>query len=246
MKLPGKKVGELRVVLRRDRGRGEGRGQVMKPLRLDEKGWFHAAHEGTHYKAETQAALAEMLRAAIEKSIDLVWDRYLVIHYEAEAHPLVRGTRRAQEYGQVLRLGLVDKRTNPLALRGTRRGDDYDEVCAIVGIELRWDVVEYTRPYNVPEREGPIRSVRAVHAAEPDSHFEEHRVEHFGDPREMHDDGLPSGTVLYTPEREEMLIGIVEALRLLDEKLAALFCGDATELARKLIDARVDRLLGGG
>lgn len=245
-KLPGRKVGKLCVWLKRDRGYRRGQGSVMKPLNLDDKGWFHSEHDGISYKAQTQADLEEQLRAAIEKSISLEWDRYLVVNYEAEAHPLVAGTRRAQEYGQVLRLGISDRRTNPLTLCRYRRGDEYAEECAITSIGLKWDVVEYSRPYAVPEREGMIRSVRAVHAAKPDSEREAERVEHFGDPRELSDDVLPSGAVLYTPEREAILLGIAEAMRALDERLANLFAGPVDELAAKLDGMSLDRLLPRG
>jgi hypothetical protein len=58
--------------------------------------------------------------------------------------------------------------------------------------------------------------------------------EKIGEPEEWEDDVLPSGMLLWTPEREAVLAEIVASLGKLDARLLDLFTGDATALAGKI------------
>lgn len=242
----GKKIGTLRVPIRRKGVEIKPKSYIDLPLRLDQRGWFYATYAGVEYKAQTKATLEATLSNAVKKNLDLVWDRYLVIHYKADAHSLVKNGRHARQYGQVISFGPDDPRTNPLTER--RRNlvdaDDTAVPLAITSIELTWEIVEISRPYSVPEQKGQIRARRHVFLGDPNADDEADREDTFGDPREEENDRLPPGAVLYTPEREALLLSIVEGLRILDSKLASLFSGDADALAQKLATASTALLLG--
>jgi hypothetical protein len=107
----------------------------------------------------------------------------------------------------------------------------------IAGIELAWEIVEYTRPWQRPENGKIVRSKRDVDSREDD---DGHSTDYLGDPVEQDDDELPTGAVLWTKEREQLLHDILGMLGDLDRRMVELFRGDAEALADKLDGMRVD------
>ena len=106
---PGKKVGTLAVRLKAEAQR-RNFAHVDIELRLDGRGSFHAHYEGAWYSASTQADLEEQLRVAIEKTADVEWTRYLIVHYKAEAWPTDGDSGRPLTSGPYESFGIEDDR----------------------------------------------------------------------------------------------------------------------------------------
>lgn len=235
----GKKIGKL--VIRLDRviqkvrwgGSGDHRAEFSVDLRFDfHTGDFFVEHDGKWYSAKTKEALEAKVKKAVERTIDLVWERYIVVSYEAAVRPVdpilnnVDGTT-SNTYS------IKDERDD-LVKRSIRHGTKTTHVVA--GIELTWEIVEYTKPWARPESGKLVRSKRDVRSGWDG----DERREYIGDPYENDDDELPDGAVLWTKEREDLLHEILAMLGKLDAKMVDLFRGDAEGLAKKLDAAQLD------
>jgi len=76
-----------------------------------------------------------------------------------------------------------------------------------------------------------VRAKRSIEIVKYGSSVGEIRI---GEPQEWDDDKLPSGTLLWTKEREALLVDVVAALGKLDKRLVELFSGDAEALGRRI------------
>lgn len=227
----GKKIGKLVVML--DRvvqkvrwgGNSDHRAEFTVDLRFDfHTGDFHVEHDGKWYTAKTKEALEGKVKKAVERTIDLVWDRYIVVHYEATAKPLELGTNApSTSTGNI-----YDINSDRAKMEGWR-GKKSRSV--IAGIDLTWELRDYTRPWTRPESGKIVRSKRDVDYWESD---EGKITEHLGDPIELDDDELPTGAVLWSKDREQLLHDILKMLADLDRRMVELFRGDAEALAGKL------------
>jgi hypothetical protein len=227
----GKKIGKLVVTL--DRvvekvrwgGYGDRHAEFVVDLRFDfHTGDFHVEHEGNWYSAKTKEALEAKIKKAVERTIDLVWDRYIVVQYEMTAKPLESTNAPSLSTGNVF--GISDDRDD-LIERWRRK----KIIKVVAGIELAWDLVDYTRPWIRPESGKSIRCKRTVDYYEDDAGK---HVERLGDPCELDSDELPTGAVLWSKEREQLLHDILKMLAELDRRMVELFRGDAEALAGKL------------
>ena len=242
---PGKKIGVLEVKLDRKKTRYQ-RAVVKVELRFDiSRGMFWAQYEGNWYDADTKDGLSEKIKIAATKALSIEWKRYIQISYEAQGWPIEdEKSGRPASSGQYHTYDLDDDRTK-FDDRITTAG--ICEKHVICAIELHWSICEISEPYTLPE--DPKKLVRAKRSVEVWRWGEDVGKEKIGDPEEWEDDVLPSGTLLWTPEREAVLTEIVSALGKLDARLLELFAGDAAALAGKIDEAaQMDpsRLLGPG
>ncbi|HSX22398.1 MAG TPA: hypothetical protein VLE97_06435 [Gaiellaceae bacterium] len=230
---PGKKIGTLKVTLDRKKTRYKW-ASVDVELRFEMKrGTFHAQYEGNWYEAKTQDELSDQIKAAATKALSIEWKRYIQIDYEAEGHPI------------------EDPKSGRPAISGTYhtfeinedrskfgRGRDENEPFAICAVKLQWTICEISEPYALPEE--PRKLVRARRPVSIRDYGSDRGTEQIGDQEEWEDDVLPPGTLLWTPEREAVLVEILAALGRLDAKLVDLFRGDENILAGKIDAAQAD------
>jgi hypothetical protein len=244
-KHPGKKIGTLEVKLDRKKTRYKW-ASVNVELRFEiTNGTFHAQFEGNWYSAKTKDDLAEQIKIAATKSLSIEWKRYIQISYEAQGWPIEdEKSGRPATSGQYHTYDLDDDRTkfdDRVTTANTR------EKHAICAVELHWSICEISEPYALPEE--PSKLVRAKRSVDVWRWGVDIGKEKIGEPEEWEDADLPSGTLLWTAEREAVLAEIVAALGKLDARLLALFTGDADALAGK-IDAAAQndpsRLLAAG
>jgi hypothetical protein len=227
----GKKIGTLLVRL--DRvvekvrwgGYGNRRAEFGVDLRFDlHTGLFHASHDGIWYAAKTKEDLEAQLKKAVERTIDLVWERYLIVSYEATARRVDAVLNAPNgSSGEIYSIE-SDRADLPKKIGSSRR--------AITSIELTWEVVEYTRPWPRPEDSKLVRSKRGLRSSQ--------GKEHVDDPIEQDSDALPTGAVLWSKEREDLLHEILAAIGKLDSRMTELFRGKADALAKKLDAAMLD------
>lgn len=244
-KHPGKKIGMLEVKLDRKKTRYTW-AKVNVELRFEiTHGTFHAQYEGNWYSAKTKDDLAEQIKAAATKALSIEWKRHIQIDYEAEGWPIEdERSGRPATNGQYHSYGLDDDRTkfdDRITTAGIR------EKHAICSIQLHWSICEISEPYSLPEE--PNKRVRAKRSVDVWRWGADVGKEKIGEPEEWEDDVLPPGTLLWTPEREAVLTGIIAALGKLDARLLELFTGDAPALASKLdtaAQADPSRLLAAG
>lgn len=248
MKPPGKKIGTLTVKLHRKVTRYQ-KASVQVEQRFDTcTGNFHASYEGVWFHATTQAELAEQLRGAIEKTIDLVWTRYLVVHYHAEAWPTDGDSNRPNLNGHYERLNLDYDRAKLAADPDAKRWQDTRYARVLTDIGLKWEICDFSEPYTLPEDKNKrVRMKRDVdrQLLDEDKGYEEV----IGEPSEQDDDTLPDGCTLWTAEREAFLREVLVALGKLDARMVQLFRGDPGKLGKQLdAAAQLDpgRLLAGG
>jgi hypothetical protein len=228
----GKKIGTLLVRLDRvvEKVRWGGysnrRAEFGVDLRFDlHTGLFHASHDGIWYAAKTKEDLEAQLKKAVERTIDLVWERYLVVSYDATAR-LVDAVLNAPNSNAGTIYSIERDRTDlPTKKIGNARR-------AITSIELTWNVVEYTRPWPRPEDGKLVRSKRDLRSSQ--------GKEYVDDPIEQDSDALPTGAVLWSKEREDLLHEILAAIGKLDSRMTELFRGGADDLAKKLDAAMLD------
>lgn len=230
-KHPGKKIGTLEVKLDRKKTRYKW-ASVDVELRFEiTNGTFHAQYEGNWYSAKTKDDLAEQIKIAATKSLSIEWKRYIQISYEAQGWPIEdEKSGRPATSGQYHTYNLDDARTKFDDKISNRRREDAKHV--ICAIELHWTICEISEPYNLPEDPNKlVRAKREVGIWEwgPDTGSEK-----IGEPQEWEDAVLPSGTLLWTPEREAVLAEVIAALGKLDARLLELFTGDAPALAAKI------------
>lgn len=226
---PGKKIGTLEIKLDRKKTRYK-HATVDVELRFEiARGLFHAQYEGHWYSAKTKDDLSAQIKAAATKSLSIDWKRYIQISYEAKGWPIEdEATGRPAFSGQYHNYELDDDRTKFDRLTSMRK-DTRHAICAIA---LHWSICEISEPYALPEEPGKrVRAQRSVNIATwgPDTGQEQ-----IGDPQEWEDDGLPTGTLLWSPERERVLVEIIAALGKLDARLLGLFNGNAEDLAAKI------------
>lgn len=235
----GKKIGKL--VIRLDRviqkvrwgGSGDHRAEFSVDLRFDfHTGEFHVEHDGKWYSAKTKEALETKVKKAVERTIDLVWERYLVVSYEAAVRPVDPVLNNPD--GSTSNTYSIKHERDDLVKRSIRHGTETKHVVA--GIDLTWQIVEYTKPWARPESGKLVRSKRDVRSGWDG----DERREFIDDPYENSDDELPDGAVLWTKEREDLLHEILAMLGKLDAKMVELFRGGADELAKKLDAAQLD------
>ena len=229
-KHPGKKIGTLEVKLDRKKTRYKW-ASVDVELRFEiTNGTFHAQYEGNWYSAKTKDDLAAQIKIAATKSLSIEWQRYIQIAYEAQGWPIEdEKSRRPATSGQYHTYRLDDDRTK---FDDKINSADRSEKHAICAIELHWSICEISEPYALPEE--PKKLVRARRSIDVWRWGSDVGKEKIGDPEEWEDDVLPSGMLLWTPEREALLAEIVASLGKLDARLLELFTGDAPALAAKI------------
>jgi len=235
----GKKIGTLTVTLDRKKTRYKW-ASVDVELRFDLKsGKFHAQWEGNWYSAATKDELTAHIKAAATKTLAIEWKRYIQIAYEAKGWPIEDPkSGRPATSGNYHEFEIDDDRS-----KFGGRAEKY----AICSIELHWSLCEISEPYNLPEDSN--KRVRAQRAVDVWTWGPDTGKEKIGDPQEWENDVLPSGTFLWTPEREAFLAKVVGALGKLDRRLVDLFSGDVEQLAGKIDAASQtdpNRLLEGG
>lgn len=223
----GKKIGMLEVKLDRMKTRYQ-RASVDVELRFDiGKGAFWAQYEGNWHSADTKAALSEKIKAAATKALSIEWKRYIQIDYEADGWPIEdEKSGRPAHNGQYHTFEIDHDRDK------FGRGRDPNERFAICALKLHWTICEISEPYALPEDTN--KRVRAKRAVSILSWGRDKGTEQIGDPEEWADDVLPPGTVLWTPEREALLVEVIGALGKLDRRLVDLFSGDPKQLAGKI------------
>ena len=228
-KQPGKKIGTLEVKLDRKKTRYKW-ASVDVELRFEiTHGTFHAQYEGNWYSAKTKDDLAEQIKAAATKALSIEWKRYIQINYEAQGWPIEdEKSGRPATSGQYHTYDLDDDRTKFDSMV-SRRKDIKHAICAI---ELHWTICEISEPYALPE--DPKKLVRAKREVDVWTWGSDMGKEKIGDPQEWEDAVLPPGTLLWTPEREAVLVEVINALGKLDARLLELFVGDAETLAGKI------------
>ena len=227
---PGKKIGTLEVKLDRMKTRYK-RASVDVELRFKmTDGTFWAQWEGNWYSAKTQDDLAAQIKTAATKALSIEWKRYIQIDYEAKGWPIEDETSgRPATNGQYHTYELDDDRTKFDSMISRREIDTKHAICAI---ELHWSICEISEPYALPE--DPKKLVRSKREVGVWTWGSDTGKEKIGDPQEWGDDAMPPGTLLWTPEREAVLVEIVAALGKLDARLLELFTGDVEVLAGKI------------
>ena len=238
MRTPGKKVGKLRVKLDRAATRYKSL-SIEVDLRLDvASGKFYALYEGQLYGGSTKDELADKVREAATKTIELEWTRYLVVDYEARAWPLEGDSGRPESSGSYESLSIDDDRAglttpDPDATRHHARF----RPCVVTSIDLHWLVCEISDAYPLPEDKAKrVRMRREVDCKliDRDDDGRETYEEVVGTMYEQDDDKLPRGAVPWTAEREALLREVLAALGKLDARMVELFRGDPDSLARQL------------
>lgn len=231
MNRPGKKIGTLEVKLDRKKTRYKW-ASVDVELRFEmTRGTFHAQYEGNWYEAKTKDELTEQIKAAATKALSIEWKRYIQIDYEAEGHPLEDAKSGRPAISGQYHTFEIDHDRGKFG-----RGHDENDPFAICGLKLQWTICEISEPYPLPEE--PRKMVRAKREVSVWGWGADAGTEKIGEPEEWEDDALPPGTLLWTPEREAVLVEILAAMARLDAKLVDLFRGDAAALAGK-IDAAI-------
>lgn len=222
---PGKKIGTLTVTLDRKKTRYKW-ASVDVELRFEmTRGTFHAMYEGNWYEAKTKDDLSEQIKAAATKALSIEWKRYIQIDYEAEGHPVEDpNSGRTAISGQYHTFEIEHDRSKSYGY-GV-------EKYVVNAIKLQWTICEISEPYALPE--DPKKLVRAKRDVSVRDYGSDRGSEQIGDPQEWEDAALPPGTLLWTPEREALLVDIVAAIGKLDERLVSLFRGDAEALAGKI------------
>lgn len=244
---PGKKVGDTGITLQRADPRA-GRAYLTIEIRLDvDRGTFHARHDGQWYEAKTKDALIEQIRNAAQRTVDVQWQRYLVVDYEAEARPLEGDSGRPRDHGEYETLSIEEDRSSlapdpsapSWALQSVQR--------VVTSIGLTWCLCEFSTPYPRVEDGKIVRMRREIKShplrdadrqIQSDEHGEEVATheEWTSDPKEQDDDQLPVGAVPWSPAREQVLRDVLAALGALDARMAQLFRGDAEAVARRIDD----------
>lgn len=182
-------------------------------LRLDEKaGDFIAEHGDFWYVSKSREALQAKMDEVARFTSSLEWTRYIRIEYEAT----VPYTDSWRSYGSTTELGVDDKR---------------DKNLPILGISLKWEIVEYSQAIHLPGDEGERYMMR--------------EVDKDGDVKDEQESktSLPAGLVVWTSERENFLKGIRLAFADLDKKMIALFGGTPEQVAKRLDTANGPLLL---
>lgn len=220
----GKKIGMLEVKLDRKKTRYKW-ASIDVELRFDiAYGTFWAQYEGNWYHATTKDALSAQIKIAATKALSIDWKRYILIDYAAKGWPLAdEKIGRPEIQGSYHSYELGEDRS---------KFEDKDEKYVICGVELHWTICEISEPYTLPEN--PKQQVRAKRTISVHAWGSDAGKEQISEPDEWEDDVLPAGTLLWTPEREALLVRILAALGKLDRRLFDLFSGDAALLAGKI------------
>lgn len=194
----GKKIGTLTVRLKsREDGVHAKRAHVDVELRFDVgRGDFHAAYAGEWHTSKTQKDLQDQIAKVADKEVSMVWHRYLKIAYSMEAHP-INSLGDGTDRGCYETFGLDEDRAS-MAGDPSARGSDERSPKVVTGLNLRWDLVDITEPYEVPERPGKmVRAERAVFALDTD----DDDGRHVGHLHEREDAELERGLLLYGNRR---------------------------------------------
>jgi hypothetical protein len=227
----GKKIGVLEVKLDR-RKNSHTHVSLDVELRFDiGNGTFWSPYGGDWFSADTKAALTAQLKVAATKALSIEWKRYIQIDYEAKGWPIAdEKTGRPESQGRYCSYSIGEDRS--------KFEDNKDEKYAICGIELHWNICEISEPYTLPEN--PKKCVRAKRDVTLHTWGKNAGKEQISEAHEWDHDVMPPGTLLWTREREALLVEIVSALGKLDQRLLALFSGDAKQLAAKIDAAQTD------
>lgn len=207
--MPGKKAGQLEIhVARSEMARLE--------LRVDTKsGEWICVVDQLMYVSTDKAELERHVRDLLRSKRSITWTRYIVIDYEAEG-PGGFSQRRRYDAG-----------TRPLHARHE-----------IAGIRLDWEIMDYSDPIQHPGQSNPRRKYRDVYESSVDS---DPNVpsddDSYGLESWAREDKIPSGAIVYTPQRYALLKEIRRAMGELDAKLATLFAGGQSQVA-----AAMDRI----
>jgi hypothetical protein len=224
----GKKIGKLTVKLDRKKSRYKW-ASVEVDLRVEvTTGMFYAQYDGTWYSADTKDDLEAQIKVAATKALSIEWKRYIKISYSAEGFPIEDETSgRPAKAGQYTTFDIDDRR-----VFNHHRAGKGEVPFAICSISLHWSICEISEPYPLPE--DPKKMIRARREIGIWRWGEDIGKEKIGEPDEWENDVIPSGTFLWTPEREAVLVEIIGALGKLDQRLVDLFSGDAAQLAAKI------------
>lgn len=221
----GKKIGKLKVKLDRKKTRYKW-AEVEVELRFEiVNGTFYAQWEGNWLFAKTKDDLAAQIKVAATTSLSLEWKRYIQIDYEARGWPIEdEKSGRPATSGQYHTYEIHEDRT-----KFDERREKKHVIC---GIQLHWSICEISEPYSLPE--DPNKLVRAKREVNVATWGPDTGKEQIDEPQEWEDAVMPPGTLLWTAEREKVLVEIITALGKLDARLLALFMGDAVSLANKI------------
>lgn len=171
-------------------------------LRLNEKeGLFIAEHGDFWYTSKSREALQAKMDEVAKVTLNLEWTRYLHIKYEAT----VPATRSWM--GGTTTLEVDEGR---------------DDKTEILGIELKWDVVEYSNAIHLPGDDG--------------ERFMKREVDDDGESSTTQETvkSLPAGLVPHTKAREELLRQFRDALTTIDAKMVKLLRGSPEAIAKRL------------
>lgn len=217
-RLPGRKAGSLRIRVAQSE-------YATFELRVDiERGDWIVAIGDSLYRCADKAKLEGYVEKLLQLQRAVTWTRYLVIDYEAEG---------PGDFGNRRRYAPDDKRR--------------DRDVEVAAIRLDWEVWDYSDPIQHPGQTIPRRKSREVFiherkAAELEedegivwSNRDELPDEYYSTEGWLHDNKIPDGAVVFTPDRHALLRSIRAAMGRLDGKLVAVFnAGTPAELAAKL------------
>lgn len=176
--------------------------EVSFVLRLDGDGTFIAEHGDVWYCSKSRDALKAKMDQVAKVTLDLRWTRYLLVEYKATVP--YDGSWRSDT--------IID-------IDATRKKDT-----VVFGIELRWEVVEYSDAIELPGQ---------------GARYMKRDVGEDGEPEDAQETvaELPDGLVPYTKEREEMLLRLRAALTQVDARMVELFRGSPKQVATQLDQA---------
>ncbi len=168
-------------------------------LRLDEHdGLFIAEHGDLVYVSKSRDALKAKMDQVARITFDLKWTRYLKVKYKVEVP-------YRDNFSSTTHLEVDEKRSKK----------------PILGMELTWEVVEFSDPIRLPGEDADRYMTREV---------EDGRVSE----RQESVHELPSGLVIYTKKREALLQKVRDMFTKVDAKLVELLNGTPEQVAKRL------------
>lgn len=235
----GKKIDMLTILTDRvvsKRFGHEKRAEFQVELRLDQRGIFHALYQGVWYDDPTQKGLTDKIRKAVHRTIDVTWTRYCLVDYSATACALDDDSNRPDQHGGTVYDIDADRTDLDKPDRSHHRRMANSRY-QIKGLDLTWDVVDYSSAYERPEDHRSVRMKRDIYVRD--------GVDHVTDSEELDDDKLPIGAFPWTPDREAFLHEILSTFRAIDARMSALFSGAPEAVAAQIDATAIPLLLAG-
>lgn len=168
-------------------------------LRLDESdGIFIAEHGDLVYISKSRDALKAKMDQVARVTFDLKWTRYLKVNYKVEVP-------YRDNFSSTTHLCVDEK-------RGKK---------PILGLELTWEVVEFSDPIRLPGEDSDRYMTREVEDGRASETQES-----------VHE--LPAGLVVWTKEREGFLQRVRDTFGAVDKKMVELLNGTPEQVAKRL------------